>query len=54
MSPHAPHLRRRHRPKTILGSPGAFNTAAIGFQLAEFARRVLAFFANVAQLQSVK
>jgi pimeloyl-ACP methyl ester carboxylesterase len=29
--------------------PGAFHTAAIGFQPAEFQRRVLEFFANVAQ-----
>ncbi|MGB8477041.1 MAG: alpha/beta fold hydrolase [Candidatus Acidiferrum sp.] len=28
--------------------PGAFHTAAIGFQPAEFARRVLDFFANIA------
>ena len=34
--------------------PGAFHTAAIGFQPAEFQRRVLEFFANVAQSKPVQ
>ncbi|MGA2096278.1 MAG: alpha/beta fold hydrolase [Candidatus Acidiferrum sp.] len=41
-------------PKQFWEVPGAFHTAAIGYQPAEFARRVLAFFANVAQSQPVK
>ena len=34
--------------------PGAFHTGAIGFEPAEFARRVLAFFANVANAGHVQ
>ncbi|MGC2530681.1 MAG: alpha/beta fold hydrolase [Candidatus Acidiferrum sp.] len=34
--------------------PGAFHTAAIGFQPVEFQRRVLEFFANVAQSKPVQ
>jgi hypothetical protein len=34
--------------------PGAFHTAAIGFQPAEFQRRVLDFYANVAQSKAVQ
>jgi alpha-beta hydrolase superfamily lysophospholipase len=34
--------------------PGAFHTAALGFQPAEFQRRVLDFFANVAQSKAVQ
>jgi pimeloyl-ACP methyl ester carboxylesterase len=41
-------------PKQFWEVPGAFHTAAIGYQPAEFERRVLAFFANVAQSQPVK
>jgi uncharacterized protein len=35
-------------PKQIWQVPGAFHTAALGFQPAEFERRVLEFFANAA------
>ena len=41
-------------PKQIWEVPGAFHTAAIGFQPAEFQRRVLEFFANVAQSKAVQ
>ncbi|MGB2622954.1 MAG: hypothetical protein WA857_20650 [Candidatus Acidiferrum sp.] len=41
-------------PKQLWEVPGAFHTAAIGFEPAEFARRVLGFFANVAQSQPVQ
>lgn len=41
-------------PKQFWEVPGAFHTAAIGFQPAEFARRVLDFFANVAQGKPVQ
>ncbi|MGB6883538.1 MAG: alpha/beta fold hydrolase [Candidatus Acidiferrum sp.] len=41
-------------PKQFWEVPGAFHTAAIGFQPAEFQRRVLQFFANVAQVNSVQ
>jgi uncharacterized protein len=36
-------------PKQFWEVPGAFHTAALGFQPAEFQRRVLDFYANVAQ-----
>ena len=41
-------------PKQFWEVPGAFHTAAIGFQPAEFQRRVLDFFANVAQSKPVQ
>jgi alpha-beta hydrolase superfamily lysophospholipase len=41
-------------PKQLWEVPGAFHTAALGFQPAEFQRRVLDFFANVAQSKPVK
>jgi uncharacterized protein len=41
-------------PKQIWQVPGAFHTAALGFQPAEFQRRVLDFFANVAQAKPVQ
>jgi alpha-beta hydrolase superfamily lysophospholipase len=41
-------------PKQIWEVPGAFHTAALGFQPAEFEHRVLDFFANVAQAKSVQ
>jgi uncharacterized protein len=41
-------------PKQLWEVPGAFHTAAIGFQPAEFQRRVLEFFANVAQGKPVQ
>ena len=41
-------------PKQFWEVPGAFHTAALGFQPAEFQRRVLDFFANVAQSKPVQ
>ena len=41
-------------PKQLWEVPGAFHTAALSFQPAEFQRRVLEFFANVAQPQPVQ
>jgi uncharacterized protein len=41
-------------PKQFWEVPGAFHTAALGFQPAEFQRRVLDFFANVAQAKPVQ
>ncbi|MGB7284148.1 MAG: alpha/beta fold hydrolase [Candidatus Acidiferrum sp.] len=41
-------------PKQFWEVPGAFHTAAISFQPAEFERRVLAFVANVAQSKPVQ
>jgi alpha-beta hydrolase superfamily lysophospholipase len=41
-------------PKQLWEVPGAFHTAALGFQPAEFERRVLDFFANVAQSKPVQ
>jgi uncharacterized protein len=41
-------------PKQIWEVPGAFHTAALGFQPAEFQRRVLDFFANVGQGKPVQ
>jgi len=41
-------------PKEFWEVPGAFHTAAIGFQPAEFQRRVLDFFANVARSHPVQ
>jgi alpha-beta hydrolase superfamily lysophospholipase len=41
-------------PKQIWQVPGAFHTAAISFQPGEFQRRVLEFFANVAQSKAVQ
>jgi alpha-beta hydrolase superfamily lysophospholipase len=41
-------------PKQLWEVPGAFHTAALGFQPAEFQRRVLEFFANVAQCKPVQ
>ncbi len=41
-------------PKQFWEVPGAFHTAAISFQPAEFQRRVLDFFANVAQSKAVQ
>jgi alpha-beta hydrolase superfamily lysophospholipase len=41
-------------PKQLWEVPGAFHTAALGFQPAEFQRRILEFFANVAQSQHVQ
>jgi alpha-beta hydrolase superfamily lysophospholipase len=52
------HTRRIYAaargPKQIWEVPGAFHTAAIGFQPVEFRRRVLEFFANVTQGQPVQ
>src|SRR6266850_521866 len=39
-------------PKELWIVPGAFHTAALGFQPVEFRRRVLAFFASVASAQN--
>ncbi|HEY6387373.1 MAG TPA: CocE/NonD family hydrolase [Candidatus Acidoferrum sp.] len=41
-------------PKQFWMAPGAFHTAALGFQPAAFQRRVLDFFANVAQAKPVQ
>jgi uncharacterized protein len=41
-------------PKQLWEVPGAFHTAALGFQPVEFPRRVLQFFANVAQGKPVQ
>jgi pimeloyl-ACP methyl ester carboxylesterase len=41
-------------PKQFWKVPGAFHTAALGFQPAEFRRRVLDFYANVAQGKPVQ
>ena len=41
-------------PKQFWQVPGAFHTAALGFQPAEFQRRVLDFYANVAQGKPVQ
>jgi alpha-beta hydrolase superfamily lysophospholipase len=41
-------------PKQLWEVPGAFHTAALGFQPAEFQRRVLDFYANVAQGKPVQ
>jgi alpha-beta hydrolase superfamily lysophospholipase len=41
-------------PKQFWEVPGAFHTAALGFQPAEFQRRVLDFYANVAQAKPVQ
>jgi len=41
-------------PKQFWEVPGAFHTAGLGFQPAEFQRRVLDFFANVAQGKPVQ
>ena len=41
-------------PKQFWRVPGAFHTAALGFQPAEFPRRVLEFFANVRQSKHVQ
>ncbi len=41
-------------PKQLWEVPGAFHTAALGFQPVEFQRRVLDFFANVAQSKPVQ
>jgi alpha-beta hydrolase superfamily lysophospholipase len=41
-------------PKQLWEVPGAFHTAALGFQPAEFQRRVLEFFANVRQSKHVQ
>jgi alpha-beta hydrolase superfamily lysophospholipase len=41
-------------PKQIWEVPGAFHTAALGFQPVEFQRRVLDFYANVAQGKPVQ
>ncbi len=52
------HTRRIYAaargPKQLWEVPGAFHTAALGFQPAEFHRRVLGFFANVAQSKPVQ
>jgi alpha-beta hydrolase superfamily lysophospholipase len=52
------HTRRIYAaargPKQLWEVPGAFHTAALGFQPAEFQRRVLEFFANVAQPKPVQ
>lgn len=52
------HTRRIYAaargPKQLWEVPGAFHTAALGFQPAEFHRRVLDFFANVAQSKPVQ
>ncbi len=41
-------------PKQLWEVPGAFHTAALGFQPAEFERRVLDFFANIAAAKHVQ
>jgi alpha-beta hydrolase superfamily lysophospholipase len=41
-------------PKQFWEVPGAFHTAALGFQPAEFPRRVLEFFANIDQSKPVQ
>jgi pimeloyl-ACP methyl ester carboxylesterase len=41
-------------PKQLWEVPGAFHSAALGFQPVEFPRRVLQFFANVAQAKPVQ
>ncbi len=41
-------------PKVFWEVPGAFHTAALGFQPVEFQRRVLDFYANVAQGKPVQ
>jgi alpha-beta hydrolase superfamily lysophospholipase len=41
-------------PKQLWEVPGAFHTAALGFQPVEFQRRVLDFYANVAQGKAVQ
>jgi hypothetical protein len=41
-------------PKQFWEVPGAFHTAALGFQPAEFQRRVLNFYANVDQAKPVQ
>ncbi len=41
-------------PKVFWEVPGAFHTAALGFQHVEFQRRVLDFYANVAQGKPVQ
>jgi alpha-beta hydrolase superfamily lysophospholipase len=41
-------------PKQFWEVPGAFHTAALGFQPAEFQRRVLEFFANIATAKPVQ
>jgi alpha-beta hydrolase superfamily lysophospholipase len=41
-------------PKQFWEVPGAFHTAALGFQPAEFQSRVLNFYANVAQAKPVQ
>ena len=41
-------------PKQFWEVPGAFHTAALGFQPVEFQRRVLDFYANVAQAKPVQ
>ena len=52
------HTRRIYAaargPKQLWEVPGAFHTAALGFQPVEFQRRVLEFFANVAQSKPVQ
>ncbi len=52
------HTRRIYAaargPKQLWEVPGAFHTAALGFQPAEFQRRVLEFFANVAKTARVQ
>ena len=52
------HTRRIYAaargPKQLWEVPGAFHTAALGFQPAEFQRRVLEFFANVAKTAHVQ
>jgi alpha-beta hydrolase superfamily lysophospholipase len=52
------HTRRIYEaargPKQFWEVPGAFHTAALGFQPAEFERRVLEFFANIAHSTPVK
>jgi alpha-beta hydrolase superfamily lysophospholipase len=52
------HTRRIYAaargPKQLWEVPGAFHTAALGFQPAEFRRRVLEFFANVANTAHVQ
>ena len=41
-------------PKQFWEVPGAFHTAALGFQPAEFERRVLDFFANIGRPKPVQ
>ena len=52
------HTRRIYAaaigPKQIWEVPGAFHTTALGFQPAEFERRVLEFFANAARAPRVQ